>query len=482
MLFHAKKESRAATTLFVVGAIGVLSIIIGTLSSYALMQGRYGRALSTREVALNIAESGLEHYRWYLAHNTAVMEGGAAPLSPSVYTVEDPEGGTLGEASVTASVQSECGVPQWIDITARGAADADPIFARTLTARYMRPSTAEYSYIVNTDVWAGASRVVRGPYHSNGGVRMDATHNSHVSSSVSTWNCTGSYGCSPTQAQAPGVVGGGNNPSLWSYPVSSITEPFSASGVDFANLKTLASTQGGIYYGPAITNQNQTSGNGAQSPNRRGYQVTFLSNGTIDINRVQNASYHQSAQGSEHSNMGGNNNKTFIGNFAIPVSCSLLFFEDRVWVEGVVSGKVTLVAATPADSATSPDVFLNNNLAYATGSETDGVTIIAEHDVSIPYDVPEDLTLHGIFIASSGRYGRNHYSQNGQDKKLRDTLSTTGTVVSNGRTGTAWLSNGQIVSGFVTRLDYYDQQLAFSPPPFTPAVSDDYRFVLWREE
>ncbi len=472
----ASFAERGMTTLLVLGFMGVFAIIIGTLSSYALTQGKYGRALYAREVALNVAESGIEYYRWFLAHNVSIMDSGAGLVSPYTYVVNDPEGGTLGSATVTASATSQCGTVQWVDLVSRGVASANPGFPRTLAARYMRPSVAEYSYIVNTNVWAGADRTIRGPYHSNGGVRMDATHNADVRSAVSTWNCTSSYGCSPTQSSAPGVVGSGSNPALWKYPVPTIN--FAAIAVDFSSLKTKAQTQGGIYYGPA-----------SGSVDSRGYHLVFNSSGTVSIYRVSGTNGYQS-----YSDQFGNTieysiitNQTLLGTYAIPASCSVLFFEDRVWIEGTVHGKVTVVAATPSTSSTSPDAYLNGNITYAAYDGSDGLTLVAERSVLLPLVIPSTMEIHGIFIAQSGHYGRDHFSTNWLPSQYdqyaqRSQLTTVGTVVSNGRTGTSWNCGGSFCSGFATRYDYYDQQLAFSPPPFTPIASIDYRFNLWREQ
>ncbi len=468
----ANSYSRGVTVFLVLGFMGVFAIILGTISSYVLTQGRYGRALYGREVALNVAESGLEYYRWFLAHNPSIMNNGTGLVSPYTYAVNDPEGGSLGQAEVTASASLQCGAVQWVDIVSKGTANADPVLPRTLSVRYMQPSVAEYSYVVNTNVWAGASRTIRGPYHGNGGVRMDATHNADVTSAVATWNCTSSYNCNPSQPNAPGVVGSGSNPALWTYPVPNIN--FATIAIDFTDLQTKAQTQGGIYYGPA-----------SGSVNSRGYHLVFNAAGTVTIYRVTQTTGFDSYSsqynwGMEYSKI---DDETLLGTFAIPSSCGLMFFQDRVWVEGTVNGKVTVVAATPSDGNTTPDVYLNNNILYAAYDGTDGLTVVAERNVLIPLIVPDVMEIHGIFIAQSGHYGRDYFSTSYLSSQYdpyvtRSQLTTVGTIVSNGRTGTAW-SNG---TGFTTRLDYYDQQLAFSPPPFTPVASTDYKFALWREQ
>src|SRR3989344_3454943 len=274
-------DSLGVTVLLVIGFMGVFALILGTISSYVLVQGKYGRALYAREVALHVAEAGLEYYRWFLAHNPNIMVAGAGLVSPYTYAVNDPEGGEMGEAQVSASATLQCGAVQWVDLVSEGRAEVDPVYPRTLASRYMRPSVAEYSYVVNTNVWAGADRTIRGPYHSNGGVRMDATHNSDVTSAASTWNCTSGYGCSPTQSNAPGVVGNGSNPALWTYPVPTIN--FASIAVNFTDLRTKAQTQGGIYYGAA-----------SGSVNERGYHLVFNSAGTVTIYRVSSTNQEES--------------------------------------------------------------------------------------------------------------------------------------------------------------------------------------------
>lgn len=462
--------------MLVLAFMGIFTLILGTISSYALMQARYGRAISVREQALHIAEAGLEYYRWFLNKNPAIMIAGSGLVSPRSYVVDDPEWGNLGTATITASASMQCGAVQWVDLSSRGVADINPSYPRTLTARYMRPSVAEYSYVVNTNVWAGADRVIRGPYHSNGGVRMDATHNSDVTSALSTWTCDSGFNCSPTQSNAPGVLGSGSTPALWEYPVPTVN--FAAIAVDFAALKTRAQTQGGIYY-PAASG----------SVNNRGYRLVFNSNGTVTIYRVTATegfpSYSsQFGNSEEYSRITAQTN---LGTFPVPSTCSLMFFEDRVWIEGTVNAKVTVVAATPSTTSTTPDAYLNGNILYASQDGSDGLTLVAEGDVLIPLIVPDDMEIHGVFVAQSGHYGRDYFSAEDLPSQydeyvMRASLTTVGTVVSNGRTGTSWSCSGATCSGFMQRYDYYDQLLAFSPPPFTPTASTDYRYVLWREQ
>ncbi|MDO8514528.1 MAG: hypothetical protein Q7S50_03230 [bacterium] len=462
--------------MMVIAFMGIFLLIMGTITSYAFEQAKYGRALYGREQALAIAESGLEYYRWFLAHNPGNLTNGTGLPGPYTYTVNDPEGGTLGNASLTVTGNSQCGVIQSIDITSRGTSNANVGFPRTLFARYMRPSVAAYSYLLKSNVWAGPDRNITGRYHSNGGIRMDGTNNSDVSSALTTWTCDAGSGCPSTKN---GVFGAGPGFALWYNSAASVD--FAGIATSLASLKTYAQTGGGLYF--ASSTGSVTS---------RGYHMLFKSNGTVDVSRVTGTvGVKGSADGStfptEYNIIA---NKTLLGNYTIPASCSLIFADDRVWVEGVVKGKVTVVAATPSDTGTSPDAIIANNITYAANDGTSGLTVMSERNVLIPLTSPDIMEIHGIFVAQSGYYGRNHYTTSGNNEVpsqydsyvMQTQLTTVGTIVSAGRTGTKWTNGGVFVSGYATRVDAYDQLQAMNPPPFTPSASTDYSFVLWREQ
>lgn len=504
--YTSRRASRGVTTMLVIAFMGIFLIIMGTITSYAFQQAKYGRALYAREQALGIAEAGLEYYRWFLAHFPNNLTNGTGLPGPYTYTVNDPEGGTLGSASISVTGNTQCGVIQSIDITSQGTSNANTAFKRTLFGRHMRKSVAAYSYLLNSSVWAGADRNITGPYFSNGGIRMDGSNNSDVLSPVSSWSCNSNYGCTPTQSSAPGVVGSGSGSALWQWGANVSSIDFAGIGASLATLKTYAVNNGGISFGPASGNVNQ-----------RGYHLIFNVDGTVTVKRVSETTPVPSYNKYDFTDSVGRvsnpnawdygwtqteysiikTETTVSGSpFTIPSSCSLIFVEDHAWIEGVVKGKVTVVVATPTDSSTMPSAYLPNNITYAANDGTSGLTVIAEASVLITLNSPDTMQLHGVFVAQGGHFGRNLYTTNSAYQPygyavssawapyvLRTQLTTTGSVISNLRTGTAWSNaSGVTTSGYQTRIDAYDQTQATNPPPFTPSASTDYSFVLWREQ
>jgi hypothetical protein len=473
--------------------MGVFLILLSAISGLALTQARYGRVLLAREQALDAAEGGLEYYRWFLAHNPNNLTNGTGLPGPYTYTLADPEGGTVGNASLSIAANSSCGVVQSVDITSRGTSAANPGYPRTLFARYAKHSVAEYSYLLNSNVWAGSDRQITGPYFSNGGIRMDGTNNSTVQSAVSTWSCDSSFGCSPTQSK-PGVFGnsGSAGAQLWSYPAASFD--FNSIATNFATLQGYANTQG-MYLAPTYVKVGGTQQGGTFSSvggsDQRGFHLVFNSNGTVSVYLVTGTSYEWSIHIDDTSQWQRDyhtiTSQTLKGTYAIPAGCAVIYSQAKTWVEGTVAGKVTVVAADTGSYA--PDIILNNNIGYTAFDGSVGLSAIAEHSVLIPYVVPDTMTIRGTYVAQSGYFGRNLYDcfDSSPHYDVRTQLNTYGTVVSNQRTGTKWTYSESgcgtnVSSGFNNRVDSYDRLQAFLPPPFTPSSSADYGFIIWREQ
>ncbi len=457
----------------------VFLTVLGGLTMFVLSGNKLQTHNASSAEAFSLAEAGLEYYRWFLAHYPDDMQNGTGLPGPYQLTYNDPEAGVAGTISLTINGNESCGALTSVDIESTGSPASASGVSRTVSARYARPSVGTYSYILNDSVWAGADRTILGPYHSNGGVRMDGTANSPVTSSVSTWNCTSSYGCSPAQPTAGGVIGTGPNQTLWDYPVPQVD--FSAISADFGSLKTLATAEG-IYY------PRYSSGTNTNNENYwRGYRLRFNANDTITVFQVDDIANLSvtpvnSADDTDDWALIEDDDPYETRN--IPSDCGLIFVEDHVWIEGTIPSKVTLVAANVANAGVAPNAYLLNNIQYETTDGTDGLTVIAEHDVLVSPSAPNTLTLNGIFIAQDGAFGMNAYTCASGYATKTGTLTILGTTVSNKRTGTKWTStcsNGYH-KGFQSRVDSYDRRIAGDPPPFTPIVSTDYQFIDWREE
>jgi hypothetical protein len=402
-----------------------------------------------------------------------------------------------------------------VSIASTGWLDANPNLKKVVSAVYGRPTVGEYSYILDSDVYAGSDRIIYGPYHSNGGIRMEGTNFAQVTSAKTTWNCTGSYGCSPDNSNAPGVVGGGPGFALWSWPVIPVVFNNITLSLGDMKTKTASTTPGICVAGQAYGCYFAPSGG-----SNRGYRAKFLNDGRMELYRVTatRSTWEMNAAGvwAQENNLILADTPVAGSPFTLPTACPMVFVEDKLWVEGTVKGKISIAAADLG--AIDPDLILSGNIEYTTLDGSDGLLAIGENRALVPLDSPDNMTIRGIFMAQKGYFGRHCFriapdgtgcgqaapcnsggnnfcrvpvssppagSFCGNDYRncaKRNSMTIYGTIVSSGRVGTKWNCGGSYCSGYNTRTDSYDSKLANDPPPLTPAISDTYKFLQWSQD
>ncbi len=476
---HTLKKTAPRGYLMLLSLIfgAIFLTVLGALSSFALTQNRVQIYTESRSKALALAEAGLEYYHWYLAHYPTSSTTGTSTLN-----YYDPETGLpTGTVSLGVTVNQSCGQTTSIDLLSKGMSSDGTGATRSIYTRYAQPSVANYSYILNDSVWAGADRIINGPYHSNGGVHMDGTANSGVTSSLTTWSCTPSFGCVATTTQ-PGVFGSGPNKALWQYAVPQVD--FAGIATNFTSLKAIAQSNG--KYLPRIsTGTGIPSANGSTPGYWNGYHLIFNANGTVTVRKVTatlaiaDQQINPTDPTIDHTVITA---ETAYQIYTLPSTCGLIFVEDNTWIEGAIPQKITIVAAnvTPSQVGITPNIMLKNNTTYP--NTASGLTAIAQNNVLVTADSPNIMSLSGVFIAQTGAFGRNYYGCP-TAYEPRSQLSIHGTTVSYKRTGTKWVGGcGATDAGYQNRIDGFDRALASDPPPFTPVLTTDYQFRDWREQ
>src|SRR5574343_531994 len=82
----------------VFGSIAV--VMIGALVSWAAINIKSGKVAIKREQALQIAEAGIDYYRWHLAHAATDYQDGTGVAGPYVHDFLDKDGVKIGEYSL----------------------------------------------------------------------------------------------------------------------------------------------------------------------------------------------------------------------------------------------------------------------------------------------------------------------------------------------------------------------------------------------
>lgn len=482
-----KNNQKGATFVLILVFMGVFLILIGSIIGLAITQHRLNRQKVAKELALQIAEAGLNYYKWHLAHWRNDLQDGTGEPGPYEHEYYDPQAGLLGWFSLEISGQEQCGITTSINITSTGWTYDYPNVKRIVRGQYSQPSIAEFAYIVDDNVWAGADREIKGKYHCNKGIRMDGETDSLVTSAVEEWNCTDSFGCSPCPAdcrwvswscKCPGVFGDGEGKEqgLWQFPPEFPIEEISFAGIS-VDLDKMASVSlaYGYYFPPLPTTEH---------PSGQGYHVVFKNTGKFDvyvITRLSAVKGYSLEEGTHWDYHVIERETKIFEDKALPPDCGLIFLEDDLWVEGEVRGKTTIASADLTHPNVDTDVVLNGNLTYTIYDGSDGLLVVGEHDILIPLYSPDKMELDGIFLAQKGHFGRNHYSSSYSPYHKRSKLEMNGSVVSKGRVGTKWTSGGTWVSGYEKRENTYDRKLMTDPPPMTPFSDNEFRFVKWEE-
>ncbi|OGG04944.1 hypothetical protein A2Z33_06645 [Candidatus Gottesmanbacteria bacterium RBG_16_52_11] len=459
------------------GGISIFILLFGVITT-SLIAGlviiaasQYTQSLRTEsyEKALSIAESGIDYYRWHLAHNPTDYTDGTGQPGPYLHEVTEPSGHADGTFSLEITPPaSGSGI---ITIESAGWTNDRSDIKRTVRVKLGTPSIAKFAFLNNANMWFGQKTTISGKIFSNGGIRMDGTHDSSVQSARETYTCGQETGCDPPESK-PGIWGEGGPQELWEFPVTSVD--FEGINLDYSVMKNSAEN-GGLYL-PA-------SGS-------FGYHIVFDANGTYTVMTVTAADSERgwSVENGCETLYQVIDEETPVGTYTISTK-PIIFAEDHLWVEGTVNGKVTVVAARFPLDLNDMNIWINNNIVYVAKDGSHNLGLIAQNNIYIPLDVPEILEIDAALLAHENKVLRHDYKH--KDCKnapgaVRQKLIFYGALISNQRSywnyggGSAGFGSDP-VSGFSQREFTYDPYLYYSPPPYFP-LQGGIEIISWEEE
>ncbi len=456
------KQLHAGISILVLVLGVVFSIAVGGLALVAAVQHTASIRTERYEQAIGIAQAGVEYYRWHLAHDPLDFKDGTTLPGPYVHTFTDPYGNTAGTFSLT--IDPPASGSSVTTITSTGWQTAYPDITRTVKATFGIPSISKYAFLHNANVWFGSGLTVHGKSMSNGGIRMDGVNDSLIQSSLATYTCGSETGCSPSTTKN-GVWGAGGPTELWRYPVPIVD--FNSMSVDFSTMKTAAQTSG-VYYG--------ASGS-------YGYHLIFQSNGTVIVRRVTGANSRRgwSVENNCETLYQDITSETNLGTYTISEK-PIFFFEDHLWVEGVVNGKVTAVAARFPLNVNNMNIWIRNSITYLSKDGHSSLGLMAQNNMYFAYNIPTDFEIDAALIAQKGRIIRHNYNYGGCSSLAnarRNSLTIYGSLISNQKS--YWNFGTPPTSGFTTRTTTYDPNLYYGPPPYFP-TQGEYEFISWEEQ
>lgn len=451
--------------------MAIVQILLVSIVQFVTSNMKYSLQMRSKEQSLQIAEAGIEFYRWYLAHNVEGKTAGqidAFWTSGSVYGVgsayeadyTDPSGTTTGRYRIEVTPPNSGSTIVIVKSTAWTY--RYPAQKRIIQVRLRKPSWSENILLSNDFVRFGAGTEVYGKIHSNYGIRFDGVAHNMVTSSVDNYNDpdhTGSneFGVhthNPLDPLPPAAVP--NVPAVFeagrSFPVP--TADFNGVLGDLSLMKATA--------------QAGTGGSRYFNNSGQGRHIILKTNDTFDIRTVQsfNASTNEI-----------NNYSGAWANYAIPNN-GVIYVENNVWIEGAVNGRRVTVVAANLVSSSQKTMYLGKDIRYTNYDCSDMVGLIGQNDVEVYRQSNDTLRIDAALIAQTGRVGRANYTG---PYATRNTITVFGAIASNERYGFAWAdAMGNHVSGYVNRNLTYDNNLMYCPPPYFP-TGTQYELDLWEE-
>ncbi len=475
-----KIENQKGTIIInalIFGSIAIL-FISGLISWGAVNIKASNRAIN-QELAFQIAEAGVDYYRWHLAHEPTDFQDGTGAPGPYVHDFFDKDGDIIGQFSLDITPPPSGSTIVVINST--GTVTADSSVSSIVETQLAMPSLAKFSIVVNSDVRFGSGTEVFGPIHSNGGVRFDGLAHNIVTSARENYSDPDHSGgnefgvhthVSPLDPLPPNAVPDRTDvfEAGRQFPVPAVD--FAGFTSDLANIKTDAQS-GGLYF----------SDSGAL-----GYHIILNTDDTFRLYRVdslqpQGSGWCRNWAGEDRWGTWSIRSQTLLGTYALPAN-GLIFLEDNVWVDGQINtARLTIASGVfPENQSTYTNIIINDDLLYTNYDGQDVISLMAQGDVSAGLYSADTLRIDAALIAQNGRVGRNfYYYPYCPVGSHRDTITLYGIIATSKRYGFAWGCGGSCWSGYTNRNIIYDANLLYGPPPSFPLVANQYETISWRK-
>lgn len=466
---------------------GIFATLTGALLETTNLEIKESERSVASDRGLAVAEAGIAYARWHLAHAPDDFTDGTGQPGPYRHTYRDPQIGAIGTFELTITPRNACtGVTR---IQSKGWMNDAPTVARTIAITEGAPALTSYAFLSNANVWFGGNEELKGPTHSNGGIRMDAEQSGVATSARETYVCGTEHGCSPPQTK-PGIwgTGTGSGKGLWDFPGTTID--FAAVAVNLLDLKTQA-VAANRYFGASTA---------------YGYHAVIRNTGMVDVYRVTGvapAVWGYDARGGWVQTIEKITSEVLVTAVATAeqATCgvgNLLFFEDQLWVEGEARRPVTLVAARfPDTDSTNASIIINGHLTTpSSGQEgkTGSIGLIAQKDVLFPLEVQDTIEVHAALFAQKGHVFRNYYCSDERYNRYgyqcrsgyrnyltRTSITFNGSLISNQLTAWTWVDgSGNVTNGFRSGESTHDTRLSFTPPPYFPRQGAS-KMLTWEE-
>lgn len=482
------KNNRGVILLNVLVFSAIAVVVVTFFISWASSSIKIAKLTLYKEQAFQIAEAGIDYYRWHLAHSPNDFQDGTGASGPYSHVFYDKDGNAIGDFVLT--ITPPITGSTIVTIKSEGHVDEYPLITRTIQVRLAIPSFAKFAIVANDFMRFGEGTEVFGPIHSNSGIRFDGLAHNLITSAVTSFNDPDHTGNNEFGVHTHLDTSGGINDSFRileapSNPIQTRSDVFIAGRqfpvpqADFTGITNDLS----LIKTDALANGNYLAPSGL---GLKGYHIVLKTDGTYDLYKVI-STYTPSYSCRSNSNPSNSDttwgswsigSETFIDNIDNPAN-GLIFVEDDVWVDGQIDGaRITIAAGVfPDNASTRKNIIINKDLLYTNYDGTDVIGLIAQQNVTVGMISNDDLRIDAALMAVNGRAGRYYYTSSCNPYHIRDSLTLYGMIGSSKRYGFAYTGG----LGYNIRTIIYDANLLYGPPVSFPLTSDKYVTISWEE-
>jgi len=474
-----KQKGMIIIQAIVFGSIAI--VLISGLVTWASINIKASKNTINKELAFQIAEAGIDYYRWHLAHDPDDFQDGTGAAGPYVHNFLDKSNNIIGQYSLDITPPPIGST--LVIIRSTGTVSADPNVSSEVEAQLAIPYLAKYAVAANANMRFGSGTEVFGPIHSNGGIRFDGLAHNIVTSAKDSYTDTDSDSCNagfsfgvhtclaPSDPSPPNPVP--SRPDVFEagrqFPVPVVD--FAGFTSDLANIRTDAQSDG-LYFADS---------------GRLGYHVILQTDDTLKLYRVNSlmptaSGWCRNWAGEDRWGTWSIRTETLLGTYAFPNN-GLIFLDDDVWVDGQINtARLTIASGKfPENPSTYTNIIVNDDLLYTNYDGQDSIALMAQGDVLAGLYSQDDLRVDAALVAQNGKIGRNfYYWPYCPIGSHRTTITLYGIIATNQRYGFAWGCGASCWSGYINRNIIYDANLLYSPPPSFPLTSDQYITISWK--
>lgn len=475
-----QRRAQASLQLLIYSTV-VLIAVAGFVSWAGALLTASSREYN-KETAFEIAEAGIEYYRWHLAHAPNDFQDGTGHAGSYVHNFYDKDGDVIGTFTLDITPPSTSSTV--VTVRSSGALLSDPTVSKVAQVSLAIPSLAQYAISSNDNLRFGTGTEVFGPVMSNGGIHFDGLAHNLISSAQQCYQDP-DYGgsnqefgvytrVSPMDPSCPGTVP--NRPDVFmagrQFPVPATD--YTGMDQSLSGLKTDAQN-GGFY---------------ASSSGALGYDLELTTGGTYNLYKVTSLTSPPNGCTNMSNQQGWGSwsiqNETLIGSAAFPVN-GTFFFEDNLWVRGQINHvRLTIASGKfPDNPSTWTNITVNSNLLYSNYDGTDALSLIAQNNVNVGLYSADTLRIDAALVAVNGRIGRFYYQPPNMQSHAqkcgptvgRSSITLYGSMVSNVRYGFGYTD----ATGYDQRIIIYDPYLLYNPPPNFIVLGNQYVPEGWNE-